>query len=80
MQERKAGRDAERSFKRREEPNSDVLNPFREVAAQWLEKWKAGKVERYVRDTETRIEQDVLSRIGNRPIADITHQSLKKAT
>lgn len=78
MQERKAGRDAERAFKRREEPNSDVLNSFREVAAQWFEKWKAGKVERYVRDTETRIEQDVLSRIGNRPIADIKPPEIAK--
>jgi hypothetical protein len=71
MQARKAGREAERALNRREEPNTNAQNPFRVVATQWFEKWKAGKVERYVQDTETRIEQDVLSRIGNRPIADI---------
>jgi integrase len=47
------------------------LKSFRRVAAQWLEKWKVGKVERYARDTETRIEEDVLSRIGDRLIGDI---------
>jgi hypothetical protein len=51
--------------------NCETLNCFREIAAQWFKKWKAGKVERYARDTETRIKEDVLSRIGDRPIAAI---------
>jgi integrase len=71
MAERKAERIAELDSERRAEPNSDVVNPLREVAAQWFEKWRAGKVQRYARDTETRLEEDVLSRIGNRPIAAI---------
>ena len=48
-----------------------VINPFRDLTAKWFEKWKVGKVERYVRDTETRLEEGVLSCIGSRPIAAI---------
>jgi integrase len=47
------------------------VNSFRKVAAQWFEKWRVGKVDRYARNTETRLNEDVLSRIGNRPIGDI---------
>jgi hypothetical protein len=71
MAERKAERIAELDSERRAEPNGDVVNPLRKVAAQWFEKWRPGKVQRYARDTETRLEEDVLSRIGNRPIAAI---------
>ena len=47
------------------------VNSFRKVASQWFEKWKVGKVERYAQNTETRLREDVLSRIGDRPIGDI---------
>jgi integrase len=47
------------------------VNSFRKVAAQWFEKWRVGKVERYAQNTETRLREDVLSRIGDRPIGDI---------
>ena len=47
------------------------VNSFRKVAAQWFEKWKVGKVQRYAQNTETRLREDVLSRIGDRPIGDI---------
>ena len=49
----------------------EAVNSFRKVATQWFEKWRAGKVERYVRDTETRLKEDVLSRIGDHSIGDI---------
>ena len=49
----------------------EAVNSFRKVATQWFEKWKVGKVERYARDTETRLKEDVLSRIGDRSIGDI---------
>jgi len=73
MADRKAKKSLELMSQRKAEAetNGDLLNSFREVAAQWFEKWKVGKVERYARNTETRLEQDVLSRIGNRPIAAI---------
>jgi integrase len=73
MAERKAEKYAALESERMAGPdaNCETLNGFREIAAQWFEKWKAGKVERYARDTETRIKEDVLSRIGDRPIAAI---------
>jgi hypothetical protein len=73
MADRKAKKSLELMSQRKAEveTNGDLLNSFREVAAQWFEKWKVGKVERYARNTEARLEQDVLSRIGNRPIAAI---------
>jgi len=49
----------------------DGVNSFRKVAAQWFEKWRVGKVERYAQNTETRLREDVLNRIGDRPIGDI---------
>jgi integrase len=53
------------------EESGDAVDSFRKVAALWFEKWRVGKVERYARDTETRLEENVLSRIGNRPIGAI---------
>jgi integrase len=80
MAERKAGKSAELESRLRAsaETDTNVENPFREVAARWFEKWKEGKVERYARDTETRIQEDVLSRIGNRPIAAIKPAEIAK--
>lgn len=44
MAERKAEKSAELESKRRAEAQTkgDVVNPFREVAARWFEKWKVG--------------------------------------
>jgi Arm DNA-binding domain len=47
------------------------VNSFRKAATQWFEKWKVGKVQRYARNTETRLREDILSRIGDRPIGVI---------
>ena len=73
MADRKASKSAELESKRgaSTKTDTDIESPFRAVAERWFEKWKVGKVERYARDTETRIEEGVLSRIGNRPIAAI---------
>src|SRR5277367_1554215 len=48
MAQRKSEKSAELESKRRAEAEAhrEVVNPFREVAAQWFEKWKVGKVER----------------------------------
>jgi integrase len=80
MAERKAEKSAELKSRRRAsgETETNVKDPFREVAARWFEKWREGKVERYARDTETRIEEDVLSRIGNLPIAAIKPAEIAK--
>lgn len=48
-----------------------ILNPFRNVAREWFAQWKAGKVERHAVYMERRLEADVLSRIGDRPINEI---------
>jgi len=72
MAERRAGKTAELESKRRVEgQQSDILNPFREVAAKWFVKWKVGKVDRHVFITQNRLNDDILSKIGNRPIAKI---------
>jgi hypothetical protein len=73
MEERKAEKKAALEFRciAQAEASGEVVDPFREVAARWFEKWRVGKVERYARDTEMRLREDVLSRIGDRPIAVI---------
>ena len=73
MTERKAEKKAALEFRciAHAEASGEVVDPFREVAARWFEKWRVGKVERYARDTEMRLREDVLSRIGDRPIAVI---------
>ena len=48
-----------------------ILNPFREVATAWYEKWKVGKDERYLQSVERRLTDDVITRIGDRPIDEI---------
>ncbi len=79
-----AGRRAEKSSelesrrKAKAEAEGDVVNPFRDVATQWFNKWKVGKVERYVLNTERRLNDDVLSRIGNRPIAEVRPPEIAK--
>jgi integrase len=78
MAERKAEKSAGLESKRRAqaEENDEVVNPFCNVAAQWFAKWKVGKVERYAQNTEVRLREDVLSRIGNRPIQAIKPQEI----
>jgi hypothetical protein len=60
------------------EAKGEVPNSFREIAAQWFEKWKRGKVERYAQNTEARLKDDILSRIGNRPVAAIKPSEIRK--
>jgi integrase len=80
MAERKTEKTAELESRRKASPKNDVSvdNPFSEVASKWFEKWKEGKVERYAHDTDIRIHEDVLSRIGNRPIAAIKPAEIAK--
>jgi integrase len=68
-----AGKDpmAEKKAKRVRSSALDVVNPFRDVALQWFEKWKADKDEAYVGNTERRLNDDILSRLGERPIDEI---------
>ncbi len=80
MAERRAEKsdELESRGKARAEANGDVVNPFRDVAARWFAKWRVGKVERYVLNTERRLNDDVLSRIGNRPIAEVRPPEIAK--
>ena len=80
MAERKAEKCVELESRRRASvgTKTNVENPFCEVAARWFEKWKEGKVERYVRNTEARIQEDVLSQIGDRPIEAIKPAEIAK--
>jgi integrase len=70
MAERKAEKGAA-TLANRTVVTGEAVNSFRKVAMQWFEKWKVGKVARYARDTETRLKEDVLSRIGDHSIGDI---------
>jgi integrase len=56
----------------------EAMNPFRNVAAEWFAKWKEGRDEKYIQNTDARLQGDVLSRIGDRPIDQITAQELVK--
>lgn len=47
-------------------------NSFEVVASEWLEKQRVSWSERHYRTTRWQIETYVLSRIGHRPIAEIT--------
>jgi hypothetical protein len=73
MAERSAEKSDELESRRKAkaEANGVVVNPFRDVAARWFAKWRVGKVERYVLNTQNRLNNDILNRIGNRPIAKI---------
>jgi|HubBroStandDraft_5_1064220.scaffolds.fasta_scaffold107139_1 hypothetical protein len=42
---------------RQSAPTGEGVNSFRSVAAQWFEKWKVGKVQRYAQNTETRLRE-----------------------
>jgi len=46
-------------------------NTFRAIQAKWFDKWKAGNSRRHVRQVESRIEADILPKLGDRPIAAI---------
>ena len=67
MAERKAQKVAEKA----KSAPPIIVNPFRNVALEWFAQWKAGKVERHALYTERRLDADILSRIGDRPIDEI---------
>jgi integrase len=48
-----------------------VVNPFKVVAEAWLEKWTAGKDEKHAANTERRLRDDILTRLGEREIDEI---------
>ena len=70
----------ERKKKSARESNAKrvVLNPFRDVATAWFEKWKADKDTRYVQFTEGRLRNDVLIQIGDREINEIEAPEIVK--
>jgi len=63
MAERRVEKSGERETRRKAkaEAQGDVLNPFRDVASQWFAKWKVGKVERHVLNTQNRLKDDILA-------------------
>lgn len=48
-----------------------VVNSFAWVEAQWYEKWSADKDKRHAGQVSDRIENDILPKLGHRPIAEI---------
>jgi integrase len=60
---------------RRREPQG-VLNPFRETAVTWFDQWKVGKNQKYADNVESRLLDDILPRLGDRPIADIKRREV----
>jgi integrase len=54
----------------------EVENPFRQVAELWFEKWRTDKNSKYVENTDSRLRNDVLSVIGQRPIDEIQSPEL----
>jgi len=48
-----------------------VQHTFRHVAKQWHEHWKQGQSERHAAYVWSRLEKDILPRIGSRPVAEI---------
>lgn len=67
MAERKAEREAE----------SAQQTTFEDVFKLWLAKWKVGKAERYVLQTERRIDADVLPAIGSTAVNDVTPSHIR---
>ena len=65
------GADPMAGRKAQKEVVPEVVNPFRQVAELWFEKWRTDKDVKYVENTETRLNNDVLSAIGSRPINEI---------
>jgi integrase len=61
-----AERKAERTAKREAEANS-----FENVAALWLEHWRADKSPRHADTTARRLQANVFPSLGSRPIAEI---------
>lgn len=48
-----------------------VQNTFRQVAKQWHEHWKQGQSERHAAYVWSRLQRDIVPRIGSRPVAEI---------
>jgi integrase len=48
-----------------------IVNSFSWVEQQWFEQWKQGKSPRHVQQVEQRVEDDIIPKLGNRPIAEI---------
>jgi hypothetical protein len=48
----------------------EVVNPLREVSLNWVKQWKASKDKRHVLYIEGRLNDDIISRLGDRPIDD----------
>jgi hypothetical protein len=49
----------------------EVVNPLREVSLNWVKQWKASKDKRHVLYIEGRLNDDIISRLGDRPIDEI---------
>ena len=58
------------------------VNSFRKVAAQWFEKWKVGKVQRYAQNTEARLAEyaigHVVRLVGDALLVDIDESTILK--
>ena len=48
-----------------------VKMPFKVVAEAWLERWTAGKAEKHALNTERRLRDDILTRLGEREADEI---------
>lgn len=48
-----------------------MQNTFRAVAKQWHEHWKKGRSPRHAAYVWSRLERDILPRLGSRPVAEI---------
>ena len=49
----------------------EVVNPLREVSLNWVKQWKVSKDKRHVLYIEGRLNDDIISRLGDRPIDEI---------
>ena len=49
-----------------------VVNPFRDVANKWFTWWKTDKDGRYTDNVRSRLDADILPRLGDLPITAIT--------
>ena len=60
----------------KEAVTAETENPFSEVAALWFDHWKVDKSSRHVDATRRRLEANVYSAIGDRPIVLIEPREL----
>lgn len=71
MAERKAERTAEKAI---------VENSFQRIASLWMDHWKDGKSPRHVDYVKRRMDADILSCLGQRPVAEIEAPELVAMT